>query len=123
MTRNRQDLQRLAKLTEAAFAAAQTRLQQKAAVEAAVQAELETLAEARQQVLETLVISGTQSPAQVVCHGTWLTYAEQKRARLNTALAKARAMALRERAIARKAFGRNQVVAELNKRAQRPPEE
>lgn len=119
MSRRPQDLARLGKLTEAAFMAAQTRLQKKAAAEAAVQAELDKLASDRRHVLEKLVISSTQSPAQIVCHGTWLTFAEQKRARLNTALAKARALALKERADAKRAFGRNKVVAELNRRAKR----
>lgn len=119
MTHKKRNLERLAMIADAAFAAAQTRLKEKAAAEAAVQAEIERLSEARNKVLETLVLSKDQGAAQVVCHGAWLTYAEQKRARLNTAQARARALALTERDAARKAFGRTQAVAELLRRARK----
>ena len=113
MKRKKAELQRLARVTEAAFMAAQAELRSKAALETALQTEIDALSEARSQVLGTLVLSEDRSAAQVLCQADWLTHAAQRRAQLNTALARARAYSLRERQKARKAFGRNAVADAL----------
>lgn len=113
MSRKMKDLQRLANATEAAFVAAQSELRAKASVEAAIQSELHTLAEARSQILGTLVLSEERGAAQVLCQGAALIHAEQRRARLNIALAHARALAMRERQKAQRAFGRQQAARRL----------
>lgn len=117
MKRASADLARLARVTEAAFLVAQGALRDKAQAEARAQAELDHLAAARDTVLQTLVLDDSRNAPQVVCHGRWLSWAEQRRAHLNTALARARAKAMIERAAAQKAFGRHKVAEALLERA------
>lgn len=123
MKHSKKDLQRLARVTEAAFMAAQAELRSKAALETALQAELNTLAEARSQVLGTLILSEDRSAPQVLCQAAWLTHASQRRAQLNMALARARALSLRERQKAKRAFGRNNVAETLVKAAAPNPDQ
>lgn len=122
MKRRKQDLQRLARVTEAAFLAAQAELRSKAALETRIQTELSALADARSQVLGTLILSEERSAPQVLCQAAWLTHAGQRRAQLNMALARARAMSLRERQKAKRAFGRNNVAETLVKAAAAEPD-
>lgn len=119
MKHSKRDLERLAQVTEAARTAAQARLRVKVSAEAKIQREIDHLAEERALVLQTLSLSDTRGAAQVVCHGDWLKYADRRRAQLNVALARARALALTERQAAQKAHGRQQVAAELLRRAER----
>lgn len=112
------DIARLSRITEAAFMVAQAELRKKAAVEARIQAEIDQLRQGRHTVLASLLVTEERSAAQVTCHGTWLTWADQRRARLNMSLARARAAALQEREHARKAFGRDQVAQALLRRLQ-----
>ena len=119
MSRNLKDLQCLANATEAAFMVAQSKLRAKASVEIAIQSELQTLDEARSQILGALLLTEERGAAQILCQGAALTHAEQRRARLNMALAHARALAMKERQIAQRAFGRQHVAQRLVETAQK----
>ena len=117
MKRSKQEIERLARVTEAAFQLAQAALRRKAEAEARLQSELDQLRAGRRTVIATLQVTEERSAAQVACHGAWLTWADQRRARLNMALARARAAALKEREAARLAFGRDRVAQELLRKA------
>ena len=116
MNTNSEKLARLGDITDVIWQTASHKLREKAREEQAIAARIDDLLR-EQQVCSNGLAKEDIQPGQMMSTVRWMKWSETERRRINIQLARVRAELARERAQAKRAFGKKVAVEALRKSA------